>query len=306
MLVSRFFIIIIIILISPFQSFADNQDQKKIVRIAAGSILEGYYFIGLKLCKYISKANDSIGCDVVPTTGTIENLKLLRERKVDFAFAQSNLALDAYNGDGYFTNSDPFRDIIQVLRLHNEAFTVIVKDKDKILKFSELDGKKISNGPNSSDSSLMYQELISNYNFKKQPEDIELFHEEYAKEFCAGNIDAIILMTGHPNALVSYITHACESDFLTIEKDKLDAIVNSNLAFTKYTIHAKGYPGITKSEKTIAAPAILVSDSSVPKQIITNFLNYFDKKVKSFKDSDPLLHNLDVDHFTSGFVLQRF
>ena len=72
---------------------------------------------------------------------------------MDFAFTQAELALDAYKGKGYFNNSKPFSDIIQLLRLHDEAFTVIAKDKDKILVFGDLDGRKISNGPKNSASS---------------------------------------------------------------------------------------------------------------------------------------------------------
>ena len=301
-------VVTICISIIPFTSAVaiDDKPPQKTIKIAAGSILEGYYFIGLKLCKYISEANDGIPCDVVPTTGTLENIGLLNNGEVDFAFAQSNLALDAYNGEGYFVESKPFRDMIQLLRLHDEAFTVIVKDKDKILKFADLDGRKISNGPRNSDSSVMYLALSAYYDFKKEPVDIELFHEDYAKQFCDGKIDAIVLMTGHPNALVNYITHACESDFMSIEAAQADLLIKSNLGFKKYVIDVKGYPGIDKSEQTIAAPAIFISKTSVSKEVITKFQAYFKDRIENFKDSHPLLYDLSNDHFTSGFILPRF
>ena len=147
----------------------------------------------------------------------MENISLLQSGEVDFAFAQGSLAVDAYKSEGYFVESKPFQDMVQLLRLHDEAFTVIAKDKDKILVFGDLDGKKISNGPRNSDSTIAYIALSSYYDFKKEPEDIEMSHEEYAHQFCNGKIDAIILMTGHPNALVNHITHSCESDFVSIE-----------------------------------------------------------------------------------------
>lgn len=298
---------IFISVLSLNSAFAiDDKPAQKPVRIAAGSVLEGYYFIGLKLCKYISESNNGIPCDVVPTAGTIENIGLLHNGEVDFAFAQSNLALDAYNGVGYFIESNPFREMVQLLRLHDEAFTVIVKDKDQILNFADLDGKKISNGPRNSDSSVMYLALSAYYDFKKEPLDIELFHEVYAKQFCDGKVDALVLMTGHPNALVNYITHSCESDFLNIEADKIDILVKSNFGFKKYTIDANGYPGINKSVQTVAAPAIFISKSSISKEIITNFQAYFKDRIDNFKDSSPLLYDLSNDHFTSGFILPRF
>ena len=236
-------------------TFAEGIENKKTVKIAAGSVLEGYYFIGLRLCRYITESNNGIRCEVVPTTGSLENIDLLRKGEVDFAFTQAELAVDAYEGKGYFNNVAPFPDMIQLLRLHDEAFTIIAKDKDKIFVFGDLDGKKISNGPKNSDSTIAYNILASHYKFKKQPEDIEIPHEEYANQFCSGKVDAIILMTGHPNSLVNYITHSCESDFVSIEKDKIDMLVEQNQAFKKYIIDEKGYPGINKSENTFAVSA---------------------------------------------------
>ena len=251
------------IVFSVNSTFAENIENEKTVKIAAGSVLEGYYFIGLRLCRYITESNNGIRCEVVPTTGSLENIDLLRKGEVDFAFTQAELAVDAYEGKGYFNNVAPFPDMIQLLRLHDEAFTIIAKDKDKIFVFGDLDGKKISNGPKNSDSTIAYNILASHYKFKKQPEDIEIPHEEYANQFCSGKVDAIILMTGHPNSLVNYITHSCESDFVSIEKDKIDMLVEQNQAFKKYIIDEKGYPGINKSENTFAVSAIFITTNSV-------------------------------------------
>ena len=294
------------IVFSVNSTFAENIENEKTVKIAAGSVLEGYYFIGLRLCRYITESNNGIRCEVVPTTGSLENIDLLRKGEVDFAFTQAELAVDAYEGKGYFNNVAPFPDMIQLLRLHDEAFTIIAKDKDKIFVFGDLDGKKISNGPKNSDSTIAYNILASHYKFKKQPEDIEIPHEEYANQFCSGKVDAIILITGHPNSLVNHITHSCESDFVSIEKDKIDMLVEQNQAFKKYIIDEKGYPGINKSENTFAVSAIFITTNSVPKKLISNLTQYLKKRMDQFKLSYPLLYDLENDHFTSGFVLPGF
>lgn len=306
----KFFIRISILslLIGSFVSsvFAEEQKKRDYIKIAAGSVLEGYYFIGLKLCRYISESNNGMRCEVVPTTGSLENIGLLHNGEVDFAFAQGNLAVDAYNGKGYFLESEPFKDMLQLLRLHDDAFTVIVKDKDKVLLFSDLDGKKISNGPRNSDSTITYLALSAYYDFKKEPEDIEMAHEDYAKNFCDGKIDAIIMMTGHPNSLVNYITHTCESDFVSIESDKIDLLVKQNPAFKKYVIDHTDYPGINRSEQTVATSTIFVTSKSVPNQVVANLMAYFKDRIEQFKQADPLLYDLDNNHFTSEFVLPEF
>ena len=273
------------------------------IRIAAGSLLDGYYSMGLKVCRYISKSNGGIPCEVVPTTGSLENLWLLQRGKVDLAFTLSNLALDSHSGKGYFATTKPFKDMYQVLRLHNEVFTVLVKDDDKILVFSDLEGRKISNGPPKSDSSVTYKALEAYYDFKKSPIDVELAHEDYAKEFCRGNIDAVMMMTGHPSALVNFITHACESDFVAIDSDKIDLLLKNNPGFHKVILPAGGYPGITQDQESVAVQAILVAANHVDGKIIQNLLDYFPKIVDRFKSSNPALYDLDKEHFTNGFIL---
>ena len=300
----RFYILIIALLPFVIQN-AFAQDNVKI-KVGAGSLLEGYYSIGLKLCRYISKSNGGIRCEVVPTKGSLENLELLQKGEIDFAFTLSNLAIDAYSGKGNFSSASPFKNMYQVLKLHNETFTVVVKDNDDILVFGDLGGKKISNGPPDSDSSLVYKSLESYYDFTDNPIDVELAHEDYAKEFCAGNIDALIVMSGHPSALINFITHACESDFVTIENDKIDQLLKSNTGFHKAILKKGSYPGITDDQDTIGINSILVTADHVDPKIVDNFLKYFPDVVSGFKSSHPVLYDMDGKDFRKNFVLPAF
>ncbi len=296
----------VIILVFLMSAQATSASEGKTIKIAAGSLLDGHYSLGLKLCRYISMSNDGVRCEVVPTAGSLENLWLLQRGKVDFAFSLSNLAIESSKGKGHFYTTDPFKDMYQLLRLHDEYFTVIVKDDDKILVFADLDGRKISNGPPNSDSSVAYEALEAYYDFKKTPTDIELEHENYAKAFCRGDIDAVMMMTGHPNELVNMITHKCESDFVTIDSDKIDLLVKNNPGFRRVTLDAGGYPGIENSEETVAVQAIFVASRETDEVVVENFLNYFNSKISRFKLSAPMLYDLDDSHFTSEFVLPGF
>ena len=298
----RIFIIVYYIAISSLSASAFAAEER-IVRIGSGDLMDGYYSIGLTLCRYISKSNNGIKCEVVPTTGSLENMQLLKENKIDFAFMLSNVAFDAYEGKGIFAKSGPFKNMYQLLNLYDEYFTVISKDSDKILVFSDLESKKISNGPPASDSSVIYNLLLNYYKFKQTPEDIEIFYENYAKEFCDGNIDAIMFMTGHPNSLINMITHKCESDFVTIDKSKIDLLIKDNPGFHKVILEKGKYPGITENQTTVAVKAIFVANKSTDRKIIENFYDYLKVRINNLKLSDPLLTDLDNAHFLKEFII---
>ena len=280
--------------------------DENIIKIGVGGLLEGHYNIGIKLCSYISQANNDIKCQVVPTQGSLDSLWLLQRGKIDFAFVLSNLAIDSYKGKGYFTGTEPFKDMYQLLRLHDEIFTVLVKDDDKILVFADLDGRKLSNGPPNSDSSVAYKALEPYYDFQNPPIDVEIAYEYYAKAFCNGEIDAIMTMTGHPSSLVNLISHSCEVDFAAIDSDKIELLTENNPGFHKVVLEAGKYPGITEAQETVATPVIFVASASVKKDIVENFMSYFKKKILRFKTNDPLLSGLEDSHFLSEFVLPDF
>ncbi|HJK87057.1 MAG TPA: TAXI family TRAP transporter solute-binding subunit [Candidatus Megaira endosymbiont of Nemacystus decipiens] len=306
----KLLIITLFVINSSFVFASDSYDkaEQKIdrIRIAAGDLLDGYYMIGLRLCRYISNSNDGLRCEVVPTSGSYENLTLLREGKVDYAFSISNMAFDSYQGKGQFKTNGPFEDLVQLLKLHDVYFTVLSKDKDQIITFKDLEGKKISNGPPFSDSSKVYNEIFKLYDFKQNPVDVEVLYENYAKRYCAGEIDALMILTGHPSALINIITNKCESDFVSMDRKKLDRFVESNKMFSRKKLKKGSYIGITEDQETVATRAIFVTNKKKNAKITQNFLNYLSVRLQQLKLSDEVLNNLDVSDFLKDFVLPGF
>lgn len=286
-------------------------DQKqKVFKIGTGSILQGYYSIGLDLCKTIigdEKNNENIVCEVVATNGSIENLKLLQQGKIDLALVQANIAVEAYDGIGYYSDKGKMQNLRQLLNLHDEFFTVIVKDEDKIKFFADIDGKRITSGPEYSSSNITYDAMCSLYKFAKEPINTDINYEDSIDKFCQKKIDAIIMMVGHPNPLVNLIANRCEIDFVSIENDKIAELIQQNRAFRKAELHKGLYPGITDDQTTVKVSAILVTRNDVDSNMLDKFVGAFHRNVASFKLSNYLLNNININYFadTQNFVLPK-
>lgn len=286
-------------------------DQKqKVFKIGTGSILQGYYSIGLDLCKTIigdEKNNENIVCEVVATNGSIENLKLLQQGKIDLALVQANIAVEAYEGIGYYSDKGKMQNLRQLLNLHDEFFTVIVKDEDKIKFFADIDGKRITNGPEYSSSNITYDAMCSLYKFAKEPINTDINYEDSIDKLCPKEIDAIIMMVGHPNPLVNLIANRCEIDFVSIENAKIAELIQQNRAFRKAELHKGLYPGITDDQTTVKVSAILVTRNDVDSNMLDKFIGAFHRNVASFKLSNYLLNNININYFadTQNFVLPK-
>lgn len=281
--------------------------EKKTVKIGTGSIIKNYYFIGLDLCKTIELANKDVRCELVPTNGGVENLKLLKDKKIDLALVQANIALEAYEGAGYYADQEKFQDLRQILSLYDEFFTVITKDEDKIKVFADIEGKKISNGPAFSSTNITYDEIRSLYNFKEEPIDIDINYEDAINKFCNREIDVIMMVAGHPNPLVSLIANRCEIDFVSIENAKIDTLIKSNKAFRKTILHKNLYPGITENQTTVLVPSILVAREDTDFTLLDKFIGAFHRNVEKFKHSSYLLQDINIKYFadTNNFVLPK-
>ncbi|QQV74726.1 hypothetical protein H6P87_00264 [Rickettsia tillamookensis] len=297
-------------IISIFLICSSIYAAPKVIKIGTGSILKGYYAIGLDLCKTITnddKNNEYIKCEVVATNGSIENLKLLQQGKIDLALVQANIAVEAYEGIGYYHDQEKMQNLRQVLNLHDEFFTIIVKDEDKIKVFADIDGKKITNGPAFSSSNITYDAIRSLYKFSKEPEELHINYEDSIDKFCNKEIDAIIMMVGHSNPLVNLIANKCEVDFVSIENDKIAELIKQNRAFHKAILHKGLYPGITDDQTTVKVSAILVTRDEANRDILDKFIGAFHRNVANFKLSNYLLNNLDINYFadTKNFVLPK-
>lgn len=196
----------------------------------------------------------------------------------------------------------------QVLNLYDEFFTVVVKNRDEIKAFSDIEGKRISNGLPFSSNTITYNVIRKLYNFTKEPIDVdEINYEESIKEFCGGKIDVIMMTVGHPNALVGFTANSCKVDFVPIEDNKIAQLIATNKAFHKALLDKRLYSGITLDQNTLAVTAILVTNSNMDSKLLDKFIGMFHNNVKHFKHSNYMLYNIDIKHFadTNNFVLPK-
>lgn len=186
-------------------------------------------------------------------------------------------------------------------------FLQLVKDEDKIKFFADIDGKRITSGPEYSSSNITYDAMCSLYKFAKEPINTDINYEDSIDKFCQKEIDAIIMMVGHPTPLVNLIANRCEIDFVSIENDKIAELIQQNRAFRKAELHKGLYPGITDDQTTVKVSAILVTRDNVDSNMLDKFIGAFHRNVANFKLSNYLLNNININYFadTQNFVLPK-
>lgn len=161
--------------------------------IATGSA-EGTYFKIAQDIKQIAE-KDGIPIEIIPTNGSFDNINLLGAGKADLAILQLDVLRFVAEIMLKETGVNVLQETKVVLNLYLEEIHVIAKDVN-IRTLNQLQGKKVSVGPEKSGSALTAEVLLAGFGLKIDA--VFDAPEEAVKKLDKGDIDALIFIGGAP------------------------------------------------------------------------------------------------------------
>lgn len=269
----------------------------KLMVIGTGAIMGVYYPAGGAVCRLVNKERKTLGirCSVEPTPGSVYNLEALQAAEVDFAIIQSDWQEHAYNGTGVFAPKGRYEKLRYVFSLHNEAVTVVVPKASKIKKFDDIRGHVVNIGLEGSGIRTTIDDIMKAKNWTKA--DFKSLSEfppsQQAKALCSGNIDVMMLATGHPNGLLQEVSNMCEVRILDVNDDVIKKFIAGNPQFATTVIPGGLYSGIPNDVHTFGVKATVVTSSDVSEYMVYNITKIIFDNIAAFKSLHPVLANLD-------------
>jgi uncharacterized protein len=161
--------------------------------IATGSAEGTYYKIAQDIQRLAKK--EGIPIHVVETGGSFENVNLLGAGKVDLAIMQLDVLRFVAEIMLKETGLNVLQEAKVVLNLYPEEIHVIAKNPN-IRTLEQLEGRKVSVGPERSGSALTAEVLLSGFGLNVE----RVFDppDEAVRKLARGEIDALIFVGGAP------------------------------------------------------------------------------------------------------------
>ena len=298
------FLLSLIGIVLSYPAFAAGE---RFVTIGTADELGVYYPAGGAICRLLKRGmkNHGIRCFVESTPGSVYNLEAIRNRKLDMGIVQTDLAYNAYNGSEEFKGEAFNPKLRTVLSLHLEAFTVLVRHDSSIQRFKDIRGKKVNfrnigSGVHATMERIMRLEKWSTKSFAERK---EMNMEDQTKALCAGEIDVIVYMAGHPNGAVREATNRCKTRIIPVEGEEIDALIKKYPFYYKTVIPAGMYPANAASIPTIATRALLVATSDLDEGIVYELVKSVMDNLDNFKTLHPVFATLSEARMaTEGFV----
>ncbi len=230
--------------------------------IATGSKSGVYYPIGESLSAILKLTYPNVKLNVIETQGSVQNLSMLKENKVDFALCQNDIAFYAAEGEKMFENNK-ITNISGIGTLFPEVVQIIVRKDSGISKLSEFEGKKIAVGSKDSGTFYNAQQILTSAGVWEKIDHQYLSASDAMRELEAGNIQGFFYTSGIPNPSIVELSKRVEIAIIPIDPDQVQKLVTTHSFYFPSTIPAGQYTGQDTDISAVEINAILLSSEKL-------------------------------------------
>jgi TRAP transporter TAXI family solute receptor len=255
------------------------------IRIATGGDAGVYYAYGNALAKLLDK-HSNIKVTVIPSGGSMENIKMLRNGRVDMAFVQNDIMNYAYNGTNLYSVEGPFKEFYAMASLYPETCQIVARNS--ISRITDLKGKRVSIGAEGSGTELNALQILETYGIGYT--DIYVDHLGFSASVSAfkeGKIDAFFCTAGIPTPAIRQLTENNEAHLLSISAARTRLLISYYPYYSKQIIPSDTYPGIEERAETVAVKAALVASDKLGEKIVSEVLKIMFENASEIAEEVP-------------------
>lgn len=279
-------------LVAPLPAVA----QQQFVSIGTGGVTGVYYAAGGAICRLVNKdrADHGVRCSVESTGGSVFNVNTIKAGELDLGVVQSDVAYNAYHGDGQFKDVGEYKKLRSVFSLHPEPFTVVAGKDTGVKQFTDLKGKRFNVGNPGSGTRASMEQLLGAMGTDLSYFALasELRPDEHGQALCDGKIDGFFYGVGHPSANIQDPTTTCGAQLIPLTGEAPDKLVAEFPYYAKVAIPGGLYPNNPNDTETYGVLATFVTsedvDDALVYQVVKAVFNNFD----DFKRLHPAFGNL--------------
>jgi TRAP transporter TAXI family solute receptor len=217
------------------------------------------------------------------TRGGEENIRLLRDGKVSLALAQGDVALQAYEGKGNFTNEGAYPALRAVGSLYPEPVHVLVRADRGIAAISDLAGKRVAIGVKGSASRTTALRVLRAHDLGDGDiKALELPLGEALVGLRQGSVDALIQIIGVPADSVRDALDEIPLRLIPLAPKAIGALAGAKAGYFPYTIQAGAYATQRQAVRTVATAAVLLVGSDLSETEVGGIARFIYEKGRDF------------------------
>jgi TRAP transporter TAXI family solute receptor len=234
--------------------------------LASGDVGGNYFSVARALCRAVNRDQPGVlRCSPEATPGSVYNLTALGRGDVDFAIVQSDWLAAATDGTGPFSRTGPVADLRGVAALYSETVTILAVPGAPAGGLVNLAAQRIDIGPPGSGRRATVERILDAVGLPLTgfAAVTELPVSSAIDEFCAGRVDVVALVSGHPDPNVNRAIVDCGARLVPILSLEARKSIEATGLYRATAIAAGTYPGQTETVPTYAVSAVIVARADV-------------------------------------------
>ena len=238
--------------------------------VGTGELNGVYYPVGEAICQIVNRdlSTHGVRCSPEATPGSVYNVGAIQSGELEFGIVQSDVQFAAYKGEGTWV-SKPFVDLRSVLSLYPELVTIMVRADSHIRDLAGLTGRRVNVGSRGTGTRATWDAIEAELGWRDEERvrPVEMRADATTSALCSGEIDASMLIVGHPSPLVKAQQTACPITLVAITGPAIDKLLHYRLYYQRGTIPANLY-ALAADVPTFGGRATLVTSASLEARVV--------------------------------------
>jgi uncharacterized protein len=251
-----------------------------------------YYVYGDALADVISRHLPGYRATPRASTGAVQNLLRLGDRRADIALTLGDTALDAVEGREAFQRPVPLRALAQIYRSYVQ---VVARKGSGIRRLRDLEGERVSVGARDSGTEVVAERVleIARVDSHKEIRRQQLGVAESARALERGTIDAFFWSGGLPTSAITDL--ARDNAIVLLDVSALAAPLRRRYGgvYQDASVPARTYPGVAAAVPTIAIPNYVVVREDMNGALAFDLTELLFKYGRDLAAAHPESRNLD-------------
>lgn len=286
---------------------SDNHDKATLqdwdfITVASGGTSGNYYQIGSTMETILGDELE-VGTSVQPSTGSIENIELLRQHRAEIAFVMGDAVYQAQEGIGPYAGKTDTPELAAITAMYPNWLHLVTLEGSGIKTVADLRGKRVSVGSPNSGVEANAKILLEAFGLTYDDFDVDfLSYSDSADQLQNGQIDAAFTSSGIPNSAIMDLSAQQDVRIVPIEGKGLDALLENYPIINTGVIPANTYDN-TEDVPVIAMMNQLVVRKDAAEHDVYLATKALLENLDELRSSAKAAQKITLDSVEDGLVL---
>ncbi len=249
--------------------FAQQQPQKKFFGISTGGTGGTYYPLGGILAQALAEKVPEIVTTAQAGQAAVANCNLIRDKHVESAFVQSNVAFNAYKGLEQFKDK-PASNLRHIASLYPETIQIVARADSGIKTVKDIKGKRLVPGDRGSGTEVDTLNVLGAYGYTyKDFASVDwLAFSGASQRLQDKQADVTFTTAGWPTAAIQELAISTKIMLVPVDEAKIKDLTKRYPFYSRIVIPKGTYKDQAKDVATITTMAQWVCGAEVPDEVV--------------------------------------